>query len=484
MLALLLWGISFIWGGVLGASSDWVAFYPIWKKIALVLLGLSFFSAFPELYRKLAIIAAGFLWALSHHAPSIGHPRGIYYVRQSGLFSHAYQGMLVANHHQVGLAFGSAETGSSGVLTAKPYAGTLRSSRATFHLLDPPRSPKRWYAAVDSFFRYWQQKMATRLADHTPFVRAWLGAIIFGRIKELAPELLASFKRLGIFHLLVISGMHITFLDRFLRWLLLLPFCLGYSLRLFSPLRWLRVKIVVELLTSAGLIAFVCLIGQPVAAQRSLLLCCGSNFCHLLCGHMPLSLRLLWVFFLQSLLFPIGLVSESAAMSWLAYLLLIYHRETSSWSSRLFEALKKQGIIVLLCGFLWGQLSLCSIGINPVIAPLFTPMLFASLLLLFSFLFPPFFSTLNTGVVTLSLDCISWLDTRINSLCSWQYWEHLPFYLRCLLLVASSICLQRFFQVRTLDPPNAVQRRGAYGQREENKWYARIMARQKRPYRR
>jgi hypothetical protein len=152
------------------------------------------------------------------------------------------------------------------------------------------------------------------------------------------------------------------------------------------------------------------------------------------------------VFFAQSLLFPIGLVCESAAMSWLAYLLVI-QRSTAglSWYLTIIEELKKQGIILLLSGFLWGQLSLVSLFMNLIINPLFTPILVASLFLLFAFFFPPIFSTLTTQVIMSSLEIICWLDRRISTYCPWQYWEHLPSFPRWLLLVASILCLMQFF---------------------------------------
>jgi hypothetical protein len=155
------------------------------------------------------------------------------------------------------------------------------------------------------------------------------------------------------------------------------------------------------------------------------------------------------VFFCQSLLFPLGLVCESAAMSWVAYLLVIRRFVTeNSWQAWLSKELMVQGVVVLLSGFLWGQLSLVSLLTNLVITPVFSPLIFASFLLLFAPLLPLSLNNMCGDLVLSSLQFLCWVDGIIATYCPWQYLQDLPYGFRWLFFIASTSALVVIFRGR------------------------------------
>ncbi len=445
---LLYWCWGFIAGGMIGATSDALASYPWWRFLSLGLLAALALEKVPGLLRPGALTLAGLIWGLCHHAPSPLVAEGSYVLRSSGLFAHSYQSVMVSNGQRVIQAYAAAETGCQGTLRGTPYRGMLRQARTIFQCKIPPtQALKRWYHPVNEIFFALRSSLDRQFAQHQGFIGGWLEAVFLGRLGALSPQLSLTFKRLGLLHLLVISGFHITFLSTLLRYVWLLPLVLAYSLRLITPRVLLRGKILGELFLGVGLLLFICLIGQPASAQRAFLIFLAAQLLVLLLGKQQAAQQIALVFFCQSLIFPLGLICESAAMSWVAYLLVINKSSReASWQQWLIKELVVQAAVILLSGFLWGQLSLVSLLTNVLIAPFFSPIILASFLLLFSPLLPGIINKICGDLILSSLQFLCWVDSVLVTYCPWQYWQDLPFGLRCLFLVASTYAMRLLFR--------------------------------------
>ena len=217
-------------------------------------------------------------------------------------------------------------------------------------------------------------------------VRSWIASITLGQRQQMPRSLRDSFRLLGLFHILVISGLHITIIagggkksiDFILRTL--------YIVRLLTPTTWLLLGKIISLLSCWLILLYGCMVGLSPPAQRAVLIFIVHQGYALWESDATLTQKIKLVLFLQMLLFPIGFLSDSLLLSWGAYLIVLHCfqevKQAKSVGGRLAALLRGQLVITALVLCFFQELSLLSIPLNILLLPLIPYIMMSGFLLL------------------------------------------------------------------------------------------------------
>jgi hypothetical protein len=92
---------------------------------------------------------------------------------------------------------------------------------------------------------------------------------------------------------------------------------------------------------------------------------------------------MIWGLCLQSLVFPIGFLSEASVMSWVCYLRVgLLMEAPAGVRQKIFETLKLQGELAVMGGAFFGQFSFAGLVVNGALIGVFTALFVLSLGLL------------------------------------------------------------------------------------------------------
>ena len=221
-------------------------------------------------------------------------------------------------------------------------------------------------------------------------LRAWSKSLIIGDRKNLDQSLLLSFKELGVFHLIVISGMHLSLFARLFYHFLYLPlsFCF-YTSGFLNPFLLLLINIFFRLFTCFSLALFTSAIGLSCAAQRACLSFLLYQLAQVLLGPFVIKNHLFTLVVIQALFFPIGFVSLGNMMSWIAYLCILSIRGKTG--NYLINIIEVQIILLLVSGVLFGTISCIALLSNLILTPVFSTVWIFCLYMVLTYSFSPLF---------------------------------------------------------------------------------------------
>jgi predicted membrane metal-binding protein len=187
-----------------------------------------------------------------------------------------------------------------------------------------------------------------------------------------------------------------------------------------------------------GICFYGSLVGFSPPVQRACLLFALWKGLPLIAAQGTTKDRLLLVFMAQTLLFPVGALSESSLLSWAAFMLIV----ASTTSHGIRDQLITQLLLSCLTGATIGRFSWLGLLVNPLVVPFFGVILYPALMgYLFADLLPQAF-----------LNCFFWpteaflaglhLGARVVAHAPWLALDiHSPL-LRILML---AICLGGLF---------------------------------------
>lgn len=165
-------------------------------------------------------------------------------------------------------------------------------------------------------------------------VRSWLSGFVLGRNSDVDEGLVVTFRNLGLLHILVLSGGHLSLIAGMILFLLRLPFLLPYCLKKIPVEKWIVIWNGSSLAACVLLFIFCAVVGFSPTVQRAFL-----NFvvCHLfpmvgLAQEPKTRIRL--TLCLQALIFPVNLLSMSLILSWTGSLLLMALYESTYLKSQ------------------------------------------------------------------------------------------------------------------------------------------------------
>lgn len=349
------WLLGFVAGVLLGRAG--VSSLTLLPVLTLVL-------ATKSATTKKLLFGAALAWGFANGAPTKEEPaRDVRIVRSDSPFA-APRPVIVEADGERFQAVAPPGRDVYGSLRFKPQKSALAGGRSTFVARGSPEPESGLFAAAVSALRAW---FHGRLEGERPFLRNWLAGILLGERTALPRRVTDAFKRTGTYHLLAVSGLHVSLLVVALSLALRAPFQLAYAVRILPPRLWRHLAAGLNVLAAMLACLYLGVAGMPAAAQRAVLTYVVLQLGAVSAGVPTLKRRLLVAAVLQTLLFPIGFLSEGSLMSWAAYLLVI-----RGLKGRLVTT---QVQLTVMAAAAFGQLPLLGILANLVLVPVFSLLL-------------------------------------------------------------------------------------------------------------
>lgn len=252
-------------------------------------------------------------------------------------------------------------------------AQTLRSGRAGAVFFQK-RSSFLWCRVgflIHAHFEY-------RIRKFSPDIAAWLRAFVLGEQTKIPPDLLESFRALGLLHLLVLSGGHLSVVATLLNLSLRLPWHVGYVLRRLSAVSWVKVTSISQVMTVLLVFVYCAAAGFSQSLQRALLCFISQVLPPMLGVSQSAQGRILLAVVLQALFFPVNFLSVSLLMSWCGVLLLTCFLESSflkSYLRVLIDAVLLQAVFFIFSLIFFGRVGLLAIPANMIFQFIFSVLL-------------------------------------------------------------------------------------------------------------
>jgi hypothetical protein len=223
-----------------------------------------------------------------------------------------------------------------------------------------------------------RSKLHARIKTLEPDVAGWLRAFVLGEKFSVAPVILEAFRAVGLLHLLVLSGGHLSVIATVVLVALRLPWHIFYMRGQLPALQWLRVTSFSQPLTLLVLFIYCAATGFSQSMQRAAL-CFGVSMIPPMLGlSMPAQSRILLAIILQAIFFPTNFLSFSMLMSWCGVLLLTAFVESTFLKS--YWAILIDAVLVQAAFFIFSLLFFGQVGILAIPANLIFQLIFSILL--------------------------------------------------------------------------------------------------------
>lgn len=387
------------------------SFVLVWNLGSVLVFFASVLCTLPNTkVRTFILPIAGFFWGASHSAPISQNSHPHVEVVQKNLISLG-SGMLVKTkvafevpHEKIFYATGSGRLQSSGTVTYFPKTSIYPPDRNVFQEHFPDNK---------TVFTPLFVELDTRISTRTPEVRGFVSSVLLGDKTELSSQVLNAFKKLGIYHLLVVSGLHLTFLSTFFVVAIFSPFQTAYSLCLINPRIWFYLRFPLRITCMLVIFLYASAIGFPPSVQRAAMLFFGDQSVKMLGFTLSVKERIMSALFLQSILFPLDLLNLGSLLSWTSYLTVYTFAlcKNKTWK----ELALCQLTLTFSTGALLGQLSVAGFFLNVIVVPLFPFVVFWIFPLIAPEYFPKGFSIIGEGIQILFLNSMTSLAKRISA---------------------------------------------------------------------
>lgn len=153
-------------------------------------------------------------------------------------------------------------------------------------------------------------------------MRRWLAGFALGKGSDVDKELMATFRNVGLLHVLVLSGSHLSVIAGMLLFFLRAPFLVLYFFRVMDAQRWVYVLHISVLIAVLLLFLFCAVVGFAQSVQRAFLNFCVCHLAGMMGFAQDTRTKIKLTFFAQALIFPVNLLSVSLILSWTGTLIL------------------------------------------------------------------------------------------------------------------------------------------------------------------
>ena len=242
-------------------------------------------------------------------------------------------------------------------------------------------------------------------------VGQWLMGFVLGRKGAIEPNLEKAFRNVGLLHVLVLSGGHLSVIASLSLFIFRLGILIPYTMRMVT-VRSMITFWSLSSISSVFLLFFFCLaVGFSPSVQRAFLAVFVMNILPMFGLAHRIKTRIRLIFILQGMIFPINILSLSMILSWCGSLLLIAFFESLYLKSTV--AIAFQALQIQLMFFATSLLFFGSAGILSPLANLVGLILFGFLLpfdLLASMLSFKWLDAIAVIINRLVIDGVFWLD--------------------------------------------------------------------------
>lgn len=315
-----------------------------------------------------AVVA--FSWGLVHNPPPLPLGERVGQIVWTSGCSLQDDDLLVEANGWVYRAKGRSAVGSRVALHGKNITPFVLDD-----WLQPlPRSRSTW-CKVGMRVR---SQLHARIKTLEPDVAGWLRAFVLGEQFGVAPAILEAFRAVGLLHLLVLSGGHLSVIATVVLVSIRLPWHIFYMSGQLPALQWLRVTSFSQPVTLLILFIYCAATGFSQSMQRAAL-CFGVSMILPMLGlSMAAQSRILLAIILQAIFFPVNFLSFSMLMSWCGVLLLTAFVESTFLKS--YWGIFSDAVLVQAAFFIFSLLFFGQVGILAIPANLIFQIIFSMLL--------------------------------------------------------------------------------------------------------
>ena len=347
------WAIGFLAGGVSGRHQRWLVNLSN-IELATLMLGLCCLLA-AVTQKKWIFLLIAFIYSNAHTAPFLTISAQAESVKRS-----SPQASIAVFYGQIfEIAVGAKETYEPFRIYSfsHPIFGRL------YHATSMGAKP-----------------IAATFAEKNS-LKPWLQAILLGQKRGLSRAIKKNFKASGLYHLLVVSGLHISMLAWGFCFLLKAIANLLYSLKFISAAMFPRLVRCIEYFVVLACALYChCVLGWTIPSQRAFLCLALAIFAKNSCL-LSLKERIGYALFIQSVIFTVGFLSISALMSWGTYLLVIAGSKAAPGSNLFIRLVTLQIRITIFMAAICGIYAPVAVAANLLLVPVFPAVLFTGLLI-------------------------------------------------------------------------------------------------------
>jgi predicted membrane metal-binding protein len=362
------WLLGFICGTLFGLHTDFFCRY--WQPyfaFLFFLLGVRvLINSRRFLIKSQVFFCLGILWGAFHSAPIPQHDLIHAQVVHKNLIPLG-SGLIVktlnslTNQTEYYFVYGDANLGERGETVYFKKQSAFPPDYSHFKRSITTRSENVLSRFMDAFER--QIEVASL------GVRSFIKSIVLGDTQDLGSDLLEAFSKLGLFHLLVVSGLHISYLSLLVLKLLSFPIHCLYSVCLINPAFWFFLRRVLQFVSVVVVLIFAIFLGFPPSVQRAVFLFSFDQVSKIFAISCSQKHRVAHVLVLQSVFFAFDLFSIGSLLSWLSYLTVFGFAQIKQKNWK--DAALCQLALCLYVAAILGQLSLVGFFANILVLPLF-----------------------------------------------------------------------------------------------------------------
>jgi competence protein ComEC len=363
--------VGILWGVMLGPAFFYSMWWTWWMNSMAICLGLfamilrcwsDFFWGGSRSWRLIAmgfVCSSGFLWSFAHSPPQIrsGTQSGnVVYARGCG---DQITDLLVDAGDQLYAARGQALVGD--IVRSEASGHGLKTG---FVAIRAPMSEPETLCHLVALVR---GKALAGMSRYPKDTRDWMSAFIFGDQRQLPKSLIRDFRDIGLLHVLVLSGGHLSWIMLMIHLTLRAPFQLAYIFRSIRMDLWVRVWIFSKFFALICLSLFCFLVGFTQSIQRAYLSVCVLFFCEATGFPVKRSSQILSVLAVQAVIFPANFLSLSMLLSWSGTLILrAFYRSTfrGGWGHAMIQAVVIQAIFMAVSLLFFGSAGILSVPVN------------------------------------------------------------------------------------------------------------------------
>jgi predicted membrane metal-binding protein len=209
-------------------------------------------------------------------------------------------------------------------------------------------------------------------------IRSWMSGFLLGRSGQLDKNLVDSFRRVGLMHVLVLSGSHLSVLAAAILLVLRLPGLLLYLFKHLSVRSWVIYWTISSMVAALSLFSFCVVVGFTQTVQRAFLGFFVCNVASMVGLAHDTKTRIKLIFGLQSILFPVNLLSLSLMLSWSGAFVLQAFYESTYLKSKLecvVQIVKIQLVFFAMTLIFFGEAGVLSPVVNVLALPLVSVLL-------------------------------------------------------------------------------------------------------------
>ena len=419
------WIIFFTIGNLLGYVTDWgYRYLYLISYIVLVLIFLLFIKAPIKIKTKKSLIwVCALLWGISNNVPIVNtNIKNAKIVEYKGFISYN-QKLIISNKNKFYQIKGTVNTDNQIDIKCKDVL--LLITNKICYIKKHQFIKNSSNTLINALLSTIRQHIQNRIQTYPPKLQGWLYAIIFGDKSKLSVNFKNIFKHSGAYHILVVSGLHISIIAYFIYYLIkLIPHAL-YIIKILKPTTWIRLHLIIKIISIICTLIYCALTGFNPPAQRAFIIFTINQLSVLTFNKLPLYNKILIAISIQTLLFPSMFICESTLMSWLAYIFIVhlgimYNSKNITVYVKILQLFYTQFKMLLLVMITLGTFTPLGFITNIIFVPLFPSILISAVILI---LIPQNFSVIINTIIhiqSLYMDLFIYITTTAGKIISFE----------------------------------------------------------------